>query len=238
MAVKLSEMSLYGPVVPILGLHVISWMHNPVLMYHCVNNPLYCRFWLRLCTRSLSSHYLNQWWLILTGVQGDIRSHHSIELHQWTDSVDKIVVGDEVAFPVLWTAVPKCKYGNETLRKEVSHLWQWEQWYISSYDLSFINPWWWSRKPTTRSEAWFNIKMSSYQYRKSHCGDKTAVRSSYLHNGISNTGKMTSLYWFRPQLLYFNFIYLKSVVIQYKWSYICDLVNCKITKTRLLSKYK
>ena len=42
---------------------------------------------------------------------------------------------------------------------------------------------------------WFNIKMSSYQYRKSHCGDKTVVRSSYLHNGISYTGKMSSLYW-------------------------------------------
>ena len=41
----------------------------------------------------------------------------------------------------------------------------------------------------------FNIKMSSYQYRKSHCGDKTVVRSSYLHNGISYTGKMSSLYW-------------------------------------------
>ena len=49
--------------------------------------------------------------------------------------------------------------------------------------------------------------MSSYQYRKSHCGDKTAVRSSYLHNGISYTGKMSSLYWigalalcnFRPE---------------------------------------
>ena len=27
------------------------------------------------------------------------------------------------------------------------------------------------------------------QYRKSHCGDKTVVRSSYLHNGISYTGK-------------------------------------------------
>ena len=40
--------------------------------------------------------------------------------------------------------------------------------------------------------------MSSYQYRKSHCGDKTVVRSSYLHNGISYTGKMTSLYWFSP----------------------------------------
>ena len=39
---------------------------------------------------------------------------------------------------------------------------------------------------------WFNIKMSSYQYRKSHWGDKTVVRSSYLHNGISYTGKMAS----------------------------------------------
>ena len=43
----------------------------------------------------------------------------------------------------------------------------------------------------------FNIKMSSYQYKKSHCGDKTVVRSSYLHNGISYTGKMTSLCWIR-----------------------------------------
>ena len=47
----------------------------------------------------------------------------------------------------------------------------------------------------------FNIKMSSYQYRKSHCGDKTVVRSSYLHNGISYTGKTTSLYWIRAQIL-------------------------------------
>ena len=37
------------------------------------------------------------------------------------------------------------------------------------------------------------IKMSSYQYRKSHCGYKTVVRSSYLHNGISYTGKMWSI---------------------------------------------
>ena len=49
----------------------------------------------------------------------------------------------------------------------------------------------------------FNIKMSSYQYRKSHCGDKTVVRSSYLHNVISYTGKMASLYWFSP-LVYFT----------------------------------
>ena len=31
--------------------------------------------------------------------------------------------------------------------------------------------------------------MLSYQYRRSHCGDKTVIRSSYLHNGISYTGK-------------------------------------------------
>ena len=40
--------------------------------------------------------------------------------------------------------------------------------------------------------------MSSYQYRKYHCVDKTVVRSSYLHNGISYTGKMAYLYWFSP----------------------------------------
>ena len=50
----------------------------------------------------------------------------------------------------------------------------------------------WCKEPG----PWFNIKMSSYQYRKSLCGDKTVVRSSYLHNGISYTGK-TSLYWIR-----------------------------------------
>ena len=49
----------------------------------------------------------------------------------------------------------------------------------------------------------FNIKMLSYQYRKSHCGDKTVVRSSYLHNGISYTGRMSSLYWIRAQMCSF-----------------------------------
>ena len=45
---------------------------------------------------------------------------------------------------------------------------------------------------------WFNVKMLSYQYRKSHRGDKTVVRSSYLHNGISYAGKMLFLYWITP----------------------------------------
>ena len=42
---------------------------------------------------------------------------------------------------------------------------------------------------------WFNIKMPSYQNRKPHCGDKTILRQSYLHYGISHTGKMASFYW-------------------------------------------
>ena len=52
----------------------------------------------------------------------------------------------------------------------------------------------------------FNIKMSSYQYRKSHCGHNTVVRSSYLHNGLSYTGKMTSLYWIGVLLYYPDFL--------------------------------
>ena len=52
-----------------------------------------------------------------------------------------------------------------------------------SYLHSDYHEWWW---------------MSSYQYGKSHCGDKTVVRSSYLDNGISYTGKMSSLYWISP----------------------------------------
>ena len=49
--------------------------------------------------------------------------------------------------------------------------------------------------------GWFNIKKSSYQYRKSQCGDKTILRPSYLHNGIFYTGKMTSLYGIGAQVL-------------------------------------
>ena len=46
-----------------------------------------------------------------------------------------------------------------------------------------------------------SMKRSSYKYRKSHCGDKMVVRSSYLHYGISYTGKMTSLYWISPLII-------------------------------------
>ena len=54
--------------------------------------------------------------------------------------------------------------------------------------------------------GWFNIKMLSSQYRESNCGDKI-LWPSYLHNGISYTGKMKSLYWIRAQ----KFIYIVYV---------------------------
>ena len=55
---------------------------------------------------------------------------------------------------------------------------------------------WRDRKPRCPGPR-FNTKISSYQYRKSHCADKTILRPSYLHNGISYTGKTASLYWIR-----------------------------------------
>ena len=61
-----------------------------------------------------------------------------------------------------------------------------------------------------------DIKMSSYQYRKFHCGDKTVVRSSYLHNGISYTGKMTSLYWIRT-LVIMKLVQLQAIVMLTYW---------------------
>ena len=42
--------------------------------------------------------------------------------------------------------------------------------------------------------GWFNIKMPSYQYKTTHCGDKVILWPSYFHNGISYTGRMTLLY--------------------------------------------
>ena len=37
----------------------------------------------------------------------------------------------------------------------------------------------------------------SYQYKNLHCEDKTIFWLSYLHNGISYTDKIISVYWDR-----------------------------------------
>ena len=43
----------------------------------------------------------------------------------------------------------------------------------------------------------FNIKMPSFQWRESYCGDKTKLRLFYLRNGISCTGNTPSVYRIR-----------------------------------------
>ena len=60
---------------------------------------------------------------------------------------------------------------------------------------------------------WINIKMSSSQYRKSHCGAKTVIRSS----------KITSLYWIGPQIL--SFLKLPHIVINISTSMILTMVH-------------
>ena len=50
------------------------------------------------------------------------------------------------------------------------------------------------------------LKIPSYQYRKFHCGDKTVIRSAYIHNETSYIGNMASLYWISALvLLHFSF---------------------------------
>ena len=80
--------------------------------------------------------------------------------------------------------------------------WHYWDWYPSALSLSEVKDQapldlQSSNKSMHKPGPWFNIKMPFYQYRKSQCGDKTVVKSSYLHNGISYCGKMTSLYWIR-----------------------------------------
>ena len=41
----------------------------------------------------------------------------------------------------------------------------------------------------------FNLKVLFYQYKKSHYGNKTIYRPSYLRNVIPYTGKTVSWYW-------------------------------------------
>ena len=82
--------------------------------------------------------------------------------------------------------------------------------------LSYGNDYMWLLVTNAKSPGpRFNIKMISYQYRKSHCGDKMILRPSYLHNGISYTGKTTSLYWIiSPGFDKHYYIYIFAQIFQ------------------------
>ena len=68
--------------------------------------------------------------------------------------------------------------------------------------------------------------MLSYQYRKFHCGDKTSIRSSYLHNEIPYIGKTASLYWISTQ-----------VPVWYRWNLWMPRfqMSCKDEGTRIVT---
>ena len=93
-----------------------------------------------------------------------------------------------------WFETPRCSLWRHC---NVLYLYAKElvnQWFRQTRSTVWLLMSWLLASPGAR----FNIKMPSDQYRKSHCGDKTVVRSSYLHSGISYTGKMVSLYWIPP----------------------------------------
>ena len=76
--------------------------------------------------------------------------------------------------------------------------------------------------------------MPSYQYRKSYCGDKTILRPSYLHNGISYTGKMTSLYWIRALIFRHKPWHLRQVDWDFlDWCYVMQICNILHFKKRI-----
>ena len=81
----------------------------------------------------------------------------------------------------------------------------------------------WSLWTDRQPSGCLNSKLPLCQCRKSHCGDKTVIRLSYLHNGISFSGKMTSLYWIRAleaaSIVSCHFTSAWKHVVKVRWSY-------------------
>ena len=75
--------------------------------------------------------------------------------------------------------------------------------------------------------------MISYRYRKSRCWDKTIVRSSYLHNGISYTGKMASLYWIRALALFATRDAVLCLKSRITWLFVQKIVQARKSKLRI-----
>ena len=136
---------------------------------------------------------------------------------QWTSMVSdnglvpnrrQAIIGTNVD-PIHWRIC--AALGDELKPRVYVRIWNQHKGYASSSSIYtrwniteccevLKSSWIYAKKPG----GWFNIKISSYQYRKSHYGDKTILRPSYLHNGISYTGKTTSLYWIKAQAIHGN----------------------------------
>ena len=83
---------------------------------------------------------------------------------------------------------------------------------------------------------WFNIKMSSHPYSKSHRENKKILLPSYLHNDISFAGIMTSLYWIRAQTVFLKFSCCYKIILRFKcwffpWKYLLVVVHISVSLT-------
>ena len=121
--------------------------------------------------------------------------------HELNKKLDRVISVSKKQVPQFYLSQIMIEIGHIKLHLTYMHkleYFKWVKWTAQHSVLHSIGSGWRHRINEQGPGPWFNIKMSSYQYRKSHCGDKTVVRSSYLHNGISYTDKMSSLYWIGP----------------------------------------
>ena len=89
--------------------------------------------------------------------------------------------------------------------------------------------------PIRSPGSWFNITMASYHYMKSHCGDNTAIRLSYLQTGISYTGKTTSLHWI-PHTIVLNILH-PAVDVRIKYSSENIWITTQLASTATITSY-
>ena len=73
--------------------------------------------------------------------------------------------------------------------------------------------------------------MTSYQYRNSHCRDKTILRPSYLHNGISYTDK----YLYIDSGPWYQHISSYTYMTNFKHSFI--ITTCSVTNQLFTPKW-
>ena len=84
---------------------------------------------------------------------------------------------------------------------------------------------------TDISGYWIKIDILSHQYRKSHCGDRTVIKSFYLYNGISILVRWycnieSILDWWSSWLrLIFNYYHRAEVQGSYKKADICHFLQ-------------
>ena len=131
--------------------------------------------------------------------------------------IDFVICKPEIcaAYCMIWSAVPDIKSDDVKIESHIrlpsaSSGHAISRWYITIQKIRrmsvflFVDEW--KHGPS------LDIKGSSNQYRKSHPGDKTTVRSSYLHNWNRCTGNIY-LNLIRPAML------LRSTSIQQQRRY-------------------